>query len=459
MTKGTAMSNIDRIAEFAQGVMERGLPYEALDAAQFCITDWLAVALGASSLEPVRALRSVVAGWGTAGRAPVLLGEDAAPAPAALVNGTMAHCLDFDDTHVGSIAHISGPTFAAALAVGAQRGASAEQVVRAFAAGFEAAARLGGDGLGIAINQRHIHSTGIVGCFGAAVAAAALSGATKDQFADTLGLAATQAAGLTHSFGTPAKPFHAGKAALNGVLACEMALAGFHGATDLLEPGGGLAKALVQDGSVTSGAIRFDDGWELTRNTFKPYASCLLTHPVIDAARDLRTRLGNRSAEAITVFVEPMAVQLAGKASPRTPYEGKFSLAFCTALGLSGHLASWTDFTPANLDDPAMQDLARRVELVCVPEMARTAARLEVVTGDGERLVAETALARGNPGRPMSWNELEAKFASLVDPLAGAQAPLLFTTIRTLGAEGTMTGLLAALAELRSGAAGAKQAA
>ena len=453
------MSNTGVIASFAQTVVRDGLPAEVLAAAQFCITDWLAVAIGASAHEPVRALRSVVDGWGSSGHAPVLMGDNTAPAPAALVNGTMAHCLDFDDTHVGTIAHISGPTFAAALAVGAHRGMSAEEVVRAFTTGFEAAARLGGDGLGIAINQRHIHSTGIVGCFGAAVAAATLHGADAAQFGNTLGLAATQAAGLTHSFGTPAKPFHAGKAAFNGVLAAEMAMAGFQGAPDLLEPGGGLAKALVQDAAVTSAVLRFDDGWEITRNTFKPYASCLLTHPVIDAARDLRPRLGNRSAEAITVFVEPMAVQLAGKSAPRTPYEGKFSLAFCTALALSGHKASWDDFTPANLDDPTIMDLVRRVHLVCVPEMQRTAARLEIVASDGERLVAEIPLALGNPGRPMSWADLEEKFVSLVEPFAGKRTGALFTVARTFGAGGTMPALLTLLAEIRATGGSARQAA
>ena len=92
---------------------------------------------------------------------------------------------------------------------------------------------------------------------------------------NALGAAATQGAGLTGSFGTMAKPFHAGKAAMNGVLAAELAKEGFDAAETLIEPQGGFGQAFIQDGTISPQLLDFDGSMEITRNTLKPYASCL----------------------------------------------------------------------------------------------------------------------------------------------------------------------------------------
>lgn len=416
-----ALRNADAIAGFAIGMRGRALPQAVLEAARFCIVDWFGTALGACRQPAMGSLQRVVQAWGSQGGAQVLQGGTAAPAAAALVNGTMAHCLDFDDTHVGSIAHLSGPTWAAAFAVGTHLGATPAQMLNAFVAGFETGGRLGSGGFGVATNERHIHATGVFGCFGAAVAASVLYGLDELGIQRAVGLAATQVGGLTGSFGTPAKPFHAGRAAWSGVLAAEMAREGYHAALDMVEPGGGLDRALVQDQAFRVQALDFDEGWEITRNTFKPYASCLLTHPVIDAARALSAEVGARSIEAVRVMVHPLAIQLAGISAPATPYEGKFSLAFCTALGLAGRPVTQDDFTASTLGDAGLQGMVPRVELVPVQDMALTAASLEVVAEGGARLQTHIPLALGNPGRPMSWDDMRRKFLSLAAAAVGEE--------------------------------------
>lgn len=434
MTTHTS-TNARAIARFVSGMRERALPSEVLEAGRLCIADWYGVALGAADLPPVNAIASVAKAWDTKGVAPLLSGGTAAPLAAAMVNGTMAHCLDFDDTHVGSIAHLSGPTWAAAFAAAMDIGASPTVAMRGFITGFEVGARLGGGGFGVATNERHTHATGVFGCFGAAAAAASIYGLNEDQTMAAMGLAATQVGGLTASFGTPAKPFHAGKAALNGLLAAQMARAGYPAALDLVEPGGGLQKALVQDGSIGVQVLDLDEGWEIRRNTFKPYASCLLTHPVIDAGKSLATGLSLDSIKKIRVSVHPLAIQLAGKTEPATPYEGKFSLAYTAALSLIGRRVAQGDFTEEGVNDPALQGLMRKVELVSSPEMALTAATLTLDMEDGSTRNAHTPLALGNPGRPMDWDAMRFKFLSLAQPVVGEWAALdLFTHLRHLDA-------------------------
>lgn len=246
-----------------------------------------------------------------------------------------------------------------------------------------------------------------------------------------LGAAATQVGGLTESFGTMAKPFHAGKAALNGVLAAELAAAGFIPAFDLIEPDGPLARALVQHDARRLPAADFDRGWEVLRNTFKPYACCLLTHATIDAGRALAPEIAGRGIAKVTAVVNPLAIHLAGKPAPVTPLEGKFSTAYCAALALSGHTATQSDFSKARLDDPALRALTANVVLEADSGVAETAARMQVELTDGSRLAKTVPMARGNPDNPMRWEDLRSKFMALVEPKLGASAAAeLFDCLR-----------------------------
>lgn len=436
MTQATP--NAEAVADFAASISVRELPPEVVEAARVCLVDWLGVAIAARDEDAARSVRQVVAGWGGQHRARILLGGTTFAAAAAMVNATMAHCLDFDDTHVGCLAHLSGPTWAAVFALGTQLRAPPQRMIAAFVAGFEAAARLGGGGLGEALNERSLHSTGVFGCLAAAVAASVLLQADREGIKRALGAAATQAAGLTASFGTMAKPFHAGKAAWNGVLAAELAAAGFVPALDLLEREGGLAAAMVQDRGVTMSEVDFSDGWEILRNTFKPYASCLLTHPVIDAGRELAGSVPIEAIARVRIGVHPMAIQLAGKTAPRLPLEGKFSTAYCAALALSGHIAGPGDFSAERLADSRLQRIAGMVELVPEPNRAKTSAWLELITVAGEHRRAEVPLARGNPGRPMDWSDIEAKFLGLVAPVLGEDANALFAHARRFDRAGDL---------------------
>ena len=422
--------NIDKVADFSLSMMQRPLPDDIVDAGRFCVADWYGAAIGAYDQAPVAALKRTVAAWQTRGASPVLLGQSSSAIAAALVNGTMAHMLDFDDTHVGSISHLSGPAFAAAYAAGTERNRTPEEILRAFIAGFEVGGRIGGNGMGVATNERHFHATGIYGCFGAAIAAALLYDLDASRLKHAIGLAATQAAGLTGSFGTPAKPFHAGKAAMNGILAAQMAREGYPASNEMLESGGPLDRALVQDGSVKIGRFDPDGPWEITRNTFKPYAACLLTHPIIDAGRTMHAKVDLATVKDIRLRVHPLAIQLAGIPQASTPFEGKFSLAFCAVLSLAGKRLNQTDFNADNLNDPIHRQAIGRVTLEPVPSMAKTAGEMEVTLADGRKLTEQTPLALGNPGRPMTWGDLAAKFESLTEPAIGNNAKPLFGLLK-----------------------------
>ena len=418
--------NADSIARFVVEHHRRDYPPEVLDAARQCLVDWFGVCLGALTEPPAVAVHRMVSAWASRGPARMLAGGHAAPVPAALANGTLAHCLDYDDTHIASILHGSGPTWAATLAAGARCDASERELISAFITGFEVGTRVGSDGIGVRLNHSGWHTTCVLGRYSSAAAASALLGLDATRVKHALGIVATQVGGLTASVGSMSKPFHAGKTAADGVLAAELAAEGFEATLDLLDSPRGLMPTLFQDPSVTVRVAEFGDTWEITRNSFKPYAACQLTHASIDCALQLGESVRGAEIARIRAYVNPLAIKMAGHTNATTANEGKFSLAYTIALGLSGYRARLEDFMAGRLNDSALRALAARVETISSDAIERTGARVEVTLADGRTFVEETQLAFGSVGHPMGWADIEAKFLSLAEPVLGRRARALF---------------------------------
>jgi 2-methylcitrate dehydratase PrpD len=425
------------------------LPTEVVDMARLCLADWLGVAIGAGEEEAGHIVREVAAGWRSAGSATVLFGGTTAAPLAALANGTLAHCLDFDDTYVRAVTHTSAPVWAATLALGEEIGADESAMLAAFVTGFEVAARIG-SGLGEAVTARGWHGTGVFGRLGAAAAATALLKLDASRSLNALGAAATQTAGLTASFGTMAKPFHAGKAAMDGVVAAQLAASGFTAATGLFEPGGGLDNALVQDRAVAITPVDFG-GWRILDNSFKPYAACHLTHPAVDAARALAPGASELAAlKSVRAEIGALANQITGGKSgrPATPLEGKFDLKYCVALGLFGHDLSAADFREPWHPDPAVCATAQKVAVAVSPEMGFASARLTLDFADGRTVTKHIPVAKGHPGNPMNWHDMAAKFTALTAPYLGQRSEELFALARGFGRGGVLPEMRAILARL-----------
>jgi 2-methylcitrate dehydratase PrpD len=443
------VSNGAAIAAYIAGAGGRPLPSGIADRARLCLADWLGVAVGAGDEAAGRIVREVASGWRSQGRSTVLFGHLAAAPVAALANGTLAHCLDFDDTYVRAVTHTSAPVWAATLALGEEIEAGEDAMLAAFVTGFEVASRTG-DGLGEAVTARGWHGTGVFGRLGAAASAAALLRLDAARALNALGAAATQTSGLTASFGTMAKPFHAGRAAMDGIVAAQLAASGFTAATGLFEPGGGLDNALVQDHGAALARVDFT-GWNILDNSFKPYAACHLTHPAIDAARALRAEIGAPGAiAAIRAEIGALAMQVTGGKSgaPETPLEGKFDLRYTIALALHGHDASAADFREPWRPDPAIVATAHKVAAEISTEMGFASARLMLDLADGRRLTETVPVAKGHPGNPVGWDDMRAKFDALVAPRLGPRTEALFGLVRAFGSGGALDEIRAILARL-----------
>jgi 2-methylcitrate dehydratase PrpD len=431
-----------QLTSYIAGAPARKFPPEIIDAAKRALVDFAGVAIGAADQPVVGAVKRVAQSWAAAGKAQIFLGGTSTPAVAALVNGTMVHAMDYDDTHPGGTGHPSGPCWSTALALAGHHGYNEQAALAGFITGFEVMARLGGGGppgVGRSLQRRGLHPTSVFGRAGAAAVACAMFGLDEQKIAHALGIAATTAGGLVGSFGTHSKPFHAGKAAMDGILAAQLAAEGFEAATHLYELRNGLLDAFIQDHEVAVPPLDFDAKWELLGNGFKPFACCRATHPSTQAARTLAPRVAGRRVTRVHAKVHPNALVTAGKRDPRTALEGKFSVPFCIALGLRGYRAVYTDFVDATMRDAAVMDIVPVVELEAVAGQAPHSAHLDVYLEGGEHLHADTDVVIGHPENPMSWDDLHAKFEGLVEPVLGMdRTTALFECLRHFDRAGSL---------------------
>src|SRR5438132_9716014 len=276
------------LAEQASAVTYEALPEPVCALARQCVLDYYGVALAGKDDERVGTLLAELDEAGGIEQASMIGHKQRLPAlSAALVNGATGHALDYDDVNLAMPGHPSVAILPGLLALAEQRRSSGREVIAAFVAGYETACRIG-SALRPGHYDRGFHATGTVGCLGAAAACARLLGLDAEATAMALGIAGTQAAGLKSQFGTMCKPFHAGKAAQNGLLAARLAARGFSSRADIVECVQGFASTHGPDFSPEAALATPEAGLHLFANLFKYHAACYLTHAPIECARRLR---------------------------------------------------------------------------------------------------------------------------------------------------------------------------
>src|SRR5437899_2998338 len=314
-------TNLTQVLASKSATLEyEALPPEAHELARQCVLDYLGVALAGAADPLVRILLDELMDAAGAPQASVIGHEVRLPAlSAALVNGAAAHALDYDDVNMAMPGHPSVAILPALLALAELKGSSGREVIAAFVAGYETACRIGA-----ALQPGHynlgFHATATVGSFGAAAACARLLGLDTAATATALGVAGTQAAGLKSQFGTMCKPFHAGKAAQNGLLAARLAARGFSSRLDIVECIQGFALTHGPDFSPEAALATPEAGLHLFANLFKYHAACYLTHAPIECARRLRDehRLTPEAVVGITLRIDTSCDRVCNIATPRS---------------------------------------------------------------------------------------------------------------------------------------------
>jgi 2-methylcitrate dehydratase PrpD len=439
--------------EFVSKLQYEDLPSEALRIGKRCVLDGLGVILAGSSQECTEIVRKYSQAIGQAkestifGKQPV----KASCALAALVNGTAGHALDWDDTQVsvapdriyGLLTHPTIPTLTACLAVSEKLGqVSGKMFLTAFLAGFEVECKIAE-----AISPEHykkgFHTSGTIGTFGAAIAAAKLMELSEIQLRYTIGLAASMGAGIRANFGTMTKPLHVGRAAYNGVTAAMLARNGFRANMDALDGPWGFFQVLAGgfDQEKIAGCFANPHSIVDPGVSIKPYPCGVLTHPSMDAMLAIvgENDLNPDEIESVVLYagtniLNPIRYQVA-----RDELQAKFCMPFLLCAIAISRKAGIREFTPEFVNSPQVQALMRRIRTEFDPDIEargweKIRSRVELTLRDGRKFVRDAdERYRGGPDYPLSDEEVRGKFTDCTEQLLGPETrEKIFETIETL---------------------------
>jgi len=417
-TPGAPASGVTRaLAQYIVLARPQDLPAPVRKEAQRTLLNWVGCAVGGSRHETLDRAIAAIAPFSGPAQASVLGRRERLDIlHASLMNGISSHVFDFDDTHLKTVIHPAGPVVSSLLALAEFRSMSGADFLHAMVLGIEAECRIG-NAVYPAHYDRGWHITGTAGVFGSAAACGRALGLSVQQMVWALGLAATQPVGLREMFGTMTKSFHPGRAAQNGLTAALLAARDFTSTDVGIEGKSGWANVLSTTRDYPQITSNLGKTYEISVNTYKPFACGIVIHPTIDACIQLRREhaLTADAIERIDLRVHPLVLELTGKTAPQTGLESKFSVYFAAALAIVRGSAGTRDFSDANAKDPVIVALRDRVKTTVDSAIGEEQVRATVTLKDGRKIEKFVEHVVGSVERPLSDADLEAKFMGLVD--------------------------------------------
>ena len=429
--------------------------------AAMAVTDTIGITLAGATEEATLIARRVLAGDSTDGAA-MILGTSLRTRvlDAALINGTAAHAVDYDDMARNMGGHPSVPVVPVVIALGEQLASTGAQVLEAYIVGYEAECRIGR-----VVHPHHYekgwHPTSTLGVFGAAAAAARLLKLSVEQTAVAIAIAASSASGVKANFGSMVKPLHVGQAAHDGLLAALLAREGFTASPEALEHKQGFLQAYDGLDQVHPERMLAEcDVLEVEQpeTGLKQFPCCGSTHPAILAMIKLAEEQTIDPAQVTSLRIREHRMRLphTDNPDPRSPLGAKFSLQYVTARAMLNKDVRLGDFEGDAYREPAIRALLAVTSIEAFPdgEPGREfAAEVTIELADGRVLQGEAASALGRgPRDPMTDAEMWRKFSDCaVRVLSPEQACLAFESLQRLDSNTPIRDILAPFAVTLTG--------
>lgn len=411
------------LAEFVSKTSYSELPQEVVQKAKGIILDTLGCGIAGYSLasQEFHWIFDLVKEMGGTPESTIFLEGFKTPASqAALVNGSLIHTIDFDDTHLGSISHFGASVVSSTLALGEKIGADGPLLIAAIVLAYEVAGRAGK-----AIMPSHYkywHPTGTLGTIAAAVAASKLLGLNADKAEQAISLAADGASGLRYciDFGDFSKSLHPGFAARNGVIAAQIIHKGALGPKGLLEYKSGFCEACSDAPDLKALTENLGSFYEIMTNSLKAFPTILCSHTPIQGTIKIMSEKNLRleDVESIHFRVSPTAPGQGMNYSPETPLAARLSIPFCVAMAAVEGQISMDQFQEAKIKDPRIREFMKKVTLESDPKFSEEypgtlAAHVEIRTKDGAQFKEKSIYPKGHPQNAMTDEEIREKFRRL----------------------------------------------
>ncbi|HET9652227.1 MAG TPA: MmgE/PrpD family protein [Usitatibacter sp.] len=344
-----------------------------------------------------------------------------APLDAALINGTAAHALDFDDCSNTMCGHPSVPVLPALFALADRDGACGRDFLTAYVAGVETECAIA-RGAGLAQYTHGWHPTSTLGVFGAAAASARLLGLDVEHTATALAIAASFASGIKANFGTMTKPLHVGHCARNGLFAALLAHEGLTANAEAFEHPQGYLELFNGEGRFDAAAMIEPWGapFDLERPALaiKQYPCCASTHPAIDALLEIVREHGIGPAEVarIDAWIHERRLRHTNRPDPASALDAKFSVQYCLARALTDGAVRVEHFEESAVREARVRAVLPRIHAAPYtteqfPADNHFAGEVKVTTTDGRVLGARVDQALGRSAtRPLPAARLAEKF-------------------------------------------------
>lgn len=429
---GTA---VDRFAAFVADCPRIANP-AALTAARWALADTLGCMLGGVYLPVTQGTLEACGPWGEGTASIAGTDRRLAPPFAALVNGTAAHALDYDDYDIPANSHPSAVLFPALLACASadppsldrpdRPGAAGLALLDAYVVGVEIMLRLG-EAMNLDHFKRGWHTTLTFGTIAAAGACARITGLDQDRAAHALSLAASMASGLTNQGGFGAKAVHAGLAAMNGVLAAQLAGSGVSASGQTLDGPLSMATAMGEHhpGKFAAALAKLGSPLAIVEHGLitKPYPSCSYTHRIIDAALEVveSNSVDPRDIDTVSISVPDFYLDLLIYPYPESGAEAMFSAQYTVAAALLDGRFDLASLSPESLTRPTVLALLRRCLVAgrsaMTPDLTldpNDPDEVVVRLVNGRSITATVAMPRGSLPRPLPEAAVRDKFTDCV---------------------------------------------
>jgi 2-methylcitrate dehydratase PrpD len=439
----------EQLAGFVAGLDYDSIPPEVAQRAKLLILDTVGISVRARhDAESTEAMMQAIEEMELDGGSCGVLGDSATytAAGAAFANGSLAHSLDFDDTHAPASLHASAPVLPAALAAAERVKASGRDIIAGTIAGYEVICRLS-----MALNpsdhyERGFHPTATCGAMGAAAAAARVMKLDAAATASAFGIALNSASGTMQYLenGGWTKRSQIGNSAMAGLMAASMASKGYVGAAKSIEGKRGFLHNFAPNPDPAKVVAGLGEKWETMAIALKPYPACRATHAGADAAIALRHKhnIDPERIKSVKVGLFQTGINLVGtpleqKQNPKSVVDGQFSMPFVAAVVLREGAMGWDDYA-THLTDEATLALTRKVEVFNDPKTEEfypdcLPASVSIELEDGTVVEEFVQYPKGEPENFVTDAELRSKFASLVRPYLGSDGEeKLFAAVMAL---------------------------
>ncbi len=415
------------VADFALSTTFTTIPAAVVTLAKKSILDGFGLALSGSVAESGDIVQKYLKKIGTSGDAVVIgTGMKTAARFAAFANGVGVHADDYDDTQLavaadrvyGLLTHPTAPCLPAVFAEAQTCGHNGLEFLTAYLVGVDVECKIAE-----AISPRHyqhgFHATATCGTFASSSAVGKLRGFDLDTMKRALSIAGSQSGGLRENFGTMTKPFHAGRAAEAGFVACDLAELGWTAADKILEAPRGFFQA--HGGGYDLSAIRGKLGspWSFSDPgiSIKPHPSGSLTHPGMTKMLQLISEYDIKPDDIVKVDVGTNHNMLNALIHhrPQDELQAKFSMEFCMAVLLLERRANLPEFTDETVLRPDVQEMIERVHFTVHPEAeaagyAKMTTLIDIQLRDGRTISGRADFGKGSPENPFSYDEVADKF-------------------------------------------------